>query len=715
MGPAIAEFSYLKFGAPPDTVAWIALALGFASFGVALSPRSRQYLADRFAASPRGVLAILAVLAAVLSAAYVHYYLGGGARIIDATSYLLQARVIADGRLSFDVPWPSYSFRGRFLTGPVDSNQLSVIFPPGYPALLAIGAALGHPMLVGPFLAAALVLATYALTLKWFGQTAVALLAAMCSVLCAALRYHTADTMSHGYSALLLCGALLAASFQNRRGALLAGFAAGLLAATRPVSATVAAVAALWIMNSWKRAGLFAIATVPGLLLLLGHQVAATGHVLESSQQHYYALSDGPSDCFRLGFGPGIGCRYEHGHYIEDVLPHGFGWLEVLRVTGRRLFVHLQDIGNLELLIAPMAYVVWRDRRAFGVRACAGVVALLMLGYAAFYFDGSYPGGGARFFADILPLEHALLAWALYRLRMPGFAAPAMLIGFAVHTSYGHRALNEREGGEPMFRQRALSEVKAGLVFVDTDHGFNLAFEPASVRSLVGQPRTRLRNPPLLVVVARARGDAHDRLLWERLGQPPAFEYEFDPLNNGAPSGLSRIDMTQISAEHFEAESMWPPVDKSLGYVHPMHVATPCVSKGRGLRVHLSSTAEGAAEAEWSAELAVLDPGKYELSTQWLVAQPTHVSLQFANARTHSTLKPSPGPDGSACVSTEPLIVSLSSGPHRVRVGVKLPRNEPGQMVLLDSFALRRAKPQEARETQPSSAPNLKLIKAPQR
>jgi len=35
----------------------------------------------------------------------------------------------------------------------------------------------------------------------------------------------------------------------------------------------------------------------------------------------------------------------------------------------------------------------------------------VMLAYVPFYFDGSYPGGGARLFADVLPLEHVLAPW----------------------------------------------------------------------------------------------------------------------------------------------------------------------------------------------------------------------------------------------------------------------------------------------------------------
>ena len=61
-------------------------------------------------------LAALCLAAFALSCAYLHYYLRGGPRIIDATSYLLEARSLANGSFTFHVPDPTGSFRGRFLS-----------------------------------------------------------------------------------------------------------------------------------------------------------------------------------------------------------------------------------------------------------------------------------------------------------------------------------------------------------------------------------------------------------------------------------------------------------------------------------------------------------------------------------------------------------------------------------------------------------------------
>ncbi|HEY4122145.1 MAG TPA: hypothetical protein VGM56_29965, partial [Byssovorax sp.] len=235
--------------APPADAACL-FALAAAALVVAFA---RQL----FAARARVFVACAAACATALSAAYVAVYLRGGPRIVDATSYLLEARALAEGHLTFALGEPAASTIGRFLVRPTgDAAHAAVIFPPGYPALLALGVLVGAPLAVGPALAAALVVATYALARRVEGgaDDACARVAAMLSVACAALRYHTADTMSHGLAAACFTGALGAAfastdalAAADRRGAslyaLAAGACAGWLVATRPVSGLALAAA----------------------------------------------------------------------------------------------------------------------------------------------------------------------------------------------------------------------------------------------------------------------------------------------------------------------------------------------------------------------------------------------------------------------------------------------------------------------------------------
>jgi hypothetical protein len=397
-------------------------------------------------------------------------------------------------------------------------RSLSVIFPPGYAALLAVGFLLHAPLYLGPVLGALIVVVTYELARELTHRTDVALVAAAVSVLCAALRYHTADTMSHGLCAFLLCAGALCALRAVGVNAFLSGLAVGWLCATRPVSGLVGVLLALYLLDRSARHLLwFALGLVPGVVLLLLYQRAATGSFWSSTQLAYYALADGPPGCFRYGFGRGIGCLYEHGDYVRARLANGYGLGEAARVTVRRLAVHSIDIANAAPLALLCPLGAWQARADRRVRGLFVACLALMLAYAPFYFDASYPGGGARLFADVLPLEHVLLAIALVRLDWSLVALPLSLVGFAVHASFAHRALAEREGGHPMFEEKELARagVTRGLVFVDTDHGFNLGHDP-------GQWDAQHR-----VVVARYEHDAHDFWLWERLERPPSYRYSY--------------------------------------------------------------------------------------------------------------------------------------------------------------------------------------------
>lgn len=639
---------YTTFGVPADPVAWTALALGVAALGVAIRRPARLF--ERLERLPsRTVVGALAVTATLLSFGYVHHYLRGGPRIIDATSYLLGGRMLAEGALSFAVPEPASAFRGRFLL-PTPAGELTVIFPPGYPALLALGFLAGVPLALGPLLAGALVIATYALAKALGAGENVARLSALLSAVCAALRYHTADTMSHGLAALLLTAGLAAAARASVLPAALSGLCIGWLVATRPVSGAVAAVLAIGLLSRAPRTWpAFGLALVPGLGLLLAHQRAATGDLWGSTQLAYYALADGPPGCFRYGFGPNTGCLFEHGDYVRARLPAGYGGVEALGNTLRRLTLHSVDIANAFPLAAVALYGAWRAWALPGLRVLTIGAVALIVAYAPFYFDGSYPGAGARMFAEALPLEHVLVALGLVQLGAARFALPLALLGFALHQSHAHLALRDREGGRPMFEPELLARhgVQRGLVFVETDHGFNLGHVPGSDGA----------SSP---IVARRRGDARDRLLWQSLGRPPAFLYVYDPR---APAASGRLlPHTPAPSQRFEAEGDWPPLAVA-GWAHPVHV--PCASNGRGLRVH---PVDGRAAV--ALEIEATEPGRHFLRVGWFAERGQVPELTVRTNGTRAAARQQT-PVGTPCgVST---IGPLELGRGVTRVWVEAP------------------------------------------
>jgi hypothetical protein len=233
--------------------------------------------------------------------------------------------------------------------------------------------------------------------------------------------------------------------------------------------------------------------------------------------------------------------------------------------------------------------------------AIVGVFAV----YVPFYYPGSYPGGGARFFADALPLEHALLGLSLVVLRLERFAPAGLLLGFALNTVHAHVALAEREGGRPMFERREVASIKQGLVFTTTDHGFDLGHDPAR------------RDPARGLVVARGYGDAHDRLLWERLGRPrTTLRYDYS-----TETGRVRILPYLPAGEPYrwEAEVEWPPLAASAGWAHPDF--RPCLSAGRGM--HLRPAPLAAIDLE----LGVPTRGDYAVTLGWMADPGSRLTL----------------------------------------------------------------------------------------
>lgn len=663
------------FGAPPDVVAWVALALGIAATAIGLRRTLLTRLEGIGQNTPQVLVAALGVLAMALSAGYVAYYLRGGPRIIDATSYWLESRSFAAGAFDFGVPASEASFSGRFLlaTAPL---RAAVIFPPGYPAALAVFQALGVPLWLAPLLGAAIVALTYGCARRLFpADPRVAFWAAVLSVLSAAMRYHTADTMSHGFCATLWLGAAycaLRAWSAPRRGTARLWLAAsggcvGWLLATRPFTA-VAAALSLWLLRgAWSAVSRerredspptpgwvlwLAVGALPGAALWLWHQSATSGSLFGSSQLAYYALADGPPGCF--GYGPGPrGCLYEHGDFVHSQLPNGFGLWQMLGTTARRLKAHLIDAGNLELFALAVPYVVWRERRSAVTRFLAGALLLQVAVYAPFYFDGNYPAGGARFFVDALPFEQLLLAAGIANWRLRGWVPCALLLGFALHSAYDHRSLRDREGGGPMFPSEAEIRARLGpggdtgtaqVIFVDTDHGFNLGFDPSAFKEWSrGRKQQRF--------VARRTYDSREALLLKTL-DAQGWVYDFSPHGNvpATWSGWFPPPQTQALPSgrvRLESEFDWPPREVAGGWVHPEWPPGRCVSLRRGLRFRVASThptavsLAGEPATRAAVELVAGSGGAYRLITQWARMEgsaPGNVLLQVGEASEQQAL-----------------------------------------------------------------------------
>ena len=592
-----------QWGVPPDPVAMVAAASATAIWLLRrpLTKWTRGCAATRTSWCVGG----LALFAAVASVGYFHFYLRGGPRIIDATYYFLQAKSFASGHLTIPLLFPTSALRGRFLYYDVASGRLSVLFPPGYAAALAIGVALKAPWLAGPAIAAGLVVATSALARRAFKNSQVAMIAALLSATCVTLRYHTADTLSHGWAALLFAVATWGALGERRRDFVVCGLSSGWLFATRPVSA-LALFALVLLINRKKGLAVWltwGLSVMPGVLAWFVYQRVTTGSWLHTTQSAYYAVSDGPLGCFRYGFGKGIGCQFEHGNYVAKRLPEGFGALSALTVSAVRLRWHALDVLNFEpLSLLVVIAAVSKVRHAAAKMLLCGPL-LLLLAYSPFYFDGNFPGGGARLLADAIPLEHALIAgWLIHRGRLLPVLVLSLL-GFSIHGAFEHQLLKEREGGHPMFETSILRQagITRGLVLVDTDHGFALGHEPGARDARNG------------LIVARAHHDAHDWDLWKSLGSPQLYYYHYDAQKPHATPSVTSMQLIRPEIPRFEAEAQWPVLAAKDAWAVPGYPPCACVSLQRALMVHPSGPIPTVA-----LSLPVAKAGRYRVRVGWV-------------------------------------------------------------------------------------------------
>lgn len=533
----------------------------------------------------------IGALALLLSWGYFHYYLGGAPRVIDATTYMLEARTFAQGEFSFEVPEPTASFRGRFLIHTAaDPTRLAPIFPPGYPAILSLGVLLGAATLVGPLIAMGLVLATHRLALAVTHRRRTAAIAALLSALCASLRYHTAETMSHGAAALLTTLCLWATvelvQGGQRKFSWLLGACLGMLLATRQLTGVLIAFACggallIGLPRGAQRVILpVVVSALPGVALLLLHQHAITGSWLSSPQIRYYEFADGPSGCFELGLGSG--CAYEHADVVAEQGGGGLTLFWAARNTLHRLHYHLLDVANFEPLMLIALWFAYRARKRRKYWPLLFAIVAIPSGYAFFYFSGNYSGAGARLYSELLPIWHVLLAAGLCSLHLARVGIFACLVGFSLHGSFGHRLLKSAHFGpdgsqleqleqllERQTHAARTTDAHPPLVFVSTAHEFNLA---------------HLSDPSYLV--ARRTYDDRERLLARRVQAPAVFVYDSQP---SGPT-LKELPTEEFEPNQmltFEAEFDYPPEDKRDLWVHPEHLPWACVSRGRALALHV--------------------------------------------------------------------------------------------------------------------------------
>ena len=364
-------------------------------------PGGWRRIADTAAKRPGLTGAFLAIVALSLFSVVSLKVLSGRPLLIDEIVQVMQARILAEGRVA-RVADPFPEFFSALHVVDVNGKVFSQ-FPPGGPLMLLPGVIAGAAWLSGPVFGAIAVVAFWWLLRSTEETAAIALGAA--SLLCIApfMAFMAGSQMNHVPTLAWLCLALVAlrtvtVSEQPRVGtAFLAGLCLGMMVAIRPVDgAAFALPAGIWLSARTFRQRSFlpaVLASGVGVVLpvagVLAYNAATTGDPLLFGYELLWGASHG------LGFH-----RAPWG--VTHTPARG---LELVNLYFLRLQSYLYETPLPSLLPAITALALTRRLTSFDRYLLAGS-ALLGLGYFAYWHDGFFLG--PRFFYLMLPM---LVVW----------------------------------------------------------------------------------------------------------------------------------------------------------------------------------------------------------------------------------------------------------------------------------------------------------------
>ncbi len=237
-----------------------------------------QLSGDRYALCIAAIVAIAAALLSKLLFAH-------NPHLVDTVAQLFQGRIFTHGSVTAPAPADYEFFAATHLVR--HGGQWFSQYPPGHPAILALGLLAGVPWLVNPLFAAATVLLIYGAAHRLLGKGS-AKLAATLYLLSPFALFMSASYMNHVTStfflALALYGTVRAVAAEGpHRWAVLAGVALGLAATIRPLEAAAwASVLGLWMLyrRGWEQALLAGGACLLGLTPLLVYNALTAGEPL---------------------------------------------------------------------------------------------------------------------------------------------------------------------------------------------------------------------------------------------------------------------------------------------------------------------------------------------------------------------------------------------------------------------------------------------------
>ncbi len=347
---------------------------------------------------------VLAACVAVTAALLAIFVYQRHPHVPDEVSYLLQARYFAAGQLTMPLPKVPLAFNVDLMT--YQSTRWFSPFPPGWPMLLAVGAAVGLPWLVNPLLGGIAVVLAYVFLREIYprrtARLATLLLAASPWALLMAM-----NLMSHTASlvAALIAAAAVARLRRDPRGrwAVMAGVAIGVVGLIRPLEGVaLALLLGFWSLGARGRrvrlwpSVVLTVTTMATSALTLPYNRVLTGHADRFPVMEYMNATFGPGSN-DLGFGANRGSGWRG----LDPLP-GHGPLDVLINANFNFFQTNTELlgwatGSLLLIAMLLAWGKLRRADWTMVAAVATIVGI----HSFYYFSGG-PDFGARYWYLII-------------------------------------------------------------------------------------------------------------------------------------------------------------------------------------------------------------------------------------------------------------------------------------------------------------------------
>lgn len=449
-------------------------------------------------------------------------FVGDFPEATDEASYMLQAKWMRMPGFSwhFDPSLKDFFTERHLIDRP---GQLATLYPPGWPAMLALFDAVGLRAQWGLFVGSLTLLCTYRIGVLLHEHR----VAALAVVLLACSQWFLAtfaSYMSHGVTMLFAAAAMLAMLEADKRagrqGIVLwcgAGALLSFTVASRPLTgAALGAGLVLWVwlrgqaplVQRMRPAVCLLVGALPGLAFLLYYNASTTGSALLFGYNAVYGSMQ------NLGFG-------QRGWLVYDETLTRVASAEAFtpQIAAMKFAMTLANAAMTWLPVFGLAPLLLAARHV-GVRWHARSWLPLLLLPVAYYF---YFFRGLRFWSEALPYFTLGVAWLLIRVsdraptlgrQLVGIAlAGQVAIGFTGEggAPYGDRPwMSYRQGTATLVNFQAVEQLRAKhgklLIFAKEP---GPGFAPLRDRLMVYNGDGESGD----VLVARDRGDQNAELI----------------------------------------------------------------------------------------------------------------------------------------------------------------------------------------------------------